>query len=214
MPLPCDRLDHTLQLLVDAVQATEDNIDTSIGAWETLRSTYKEVHKESREQVQSFESWGLAKIGMFLIKRIGEWIHTADFESLCKPKKTELRKIAKAFNTDIWIIYFVLGEGLISESIKGLKRVLRCRRVLQDLTLQTLLTELETAREERRGLRLRNVSNDMTKFTFRDVKCCERALCPMPLSPPSSSAGDRGSVTPGVFSFPAHPQGRSVEHRC
>lgn len=56
MPSPCDRLDHTLQLLADAIQATEDNIDTSIEAWETLRLTYKEVHKGSREEVQSFES--------------------------------------------------------------------------------------------------------------------------------------------------------------
>jgi hypothetical protein len=201
MPSPCDHLDRTLQLLADAVQATEDNIDTSIKAWETLRLTYKEVHQGSREEVQSFESWGLAKIDMFLIKRIGEWIHTAHFESLSKLKKTELRKIAKAFDTDIWIIYFVLGDGLIAESIKGLKRILRCRRVLQDLTLQTLLIELEKTREERRGIRSRNVSNDMTKFTLRDVKRCEHALCPMPLSPPSSSAGDRSSVTPGLSPF-------------
>jgi hypothetical protein len=33
--------------------------------------------------------------GMFLIKRIGEWIHTAHFESLSKLKKTELRKIVE-----------------------------------------------------------------------------------------------------------------------
>jgi hypothetical protein len=201
MPSPCDRLDHTLQLLADAVQAAEDNIDTSIKAWETLRLTYKDVHKGSRENVQSFESWGLANIGTFLIKRIGEWIHTAHFESLSEPKKTELRKIAKAFNTDIWMIYFVLGDGLISESVKGLKGILRCRRVLKDLALETLLSELETAREERRGVRSRNLSNNMTKFTLSDVKCCELALCPVPLSPPCSSAGDRSPVTPGMLSF-------------
>jgi len=200
MASTCDRLNHTLLLLANAVQAAEDNKDTSIEAWESLRLTYKDVHKGSRENVQSFESWGLANIDAFLINRIGEWIHTAHFKSLSEPKKAELRKIAKAFDTDIWMIYFVLGDGLISNSVKGLKGILRCRRVVDELTLESLLNGLEAAREERRGNRSRNVSNDMTKFTLNDVKCCELALCPMPLTPPSSS-GDRDSATPGILSF-------------
>jgi hypothetical protein len=57
MPNPCGRLNHTLQLLVDAVQVADADIETSIKAWETLRLSYKEVHKGSRETVQSFESW-------------------------------------------------------------------------------------------------------------------------------------------------------------
>jgi hypothetical protein len=197
MPTPCDRLDHALQLLADAVQAVEGNVDTPIETWKILQLTYNEVHEENTQRV-SFQSWSLENIDKFLIKRIGEWIYTAHFESLSELKKTELRKIAKAFNTDIWIIYFVLGEGLIAESIKGLKRILRCRRILKDLTLETMLNELETAREERRGVRSRNLSTDMAKFTLSDVKCCERALCPMLLSPPSSIGGDRNSVTLGM----------------
>jgi hypothetical protein len=200
MPNPCDRLNHALQLLADAVQAAEDNIDSSIAIWKTLQLTYKEVHEENTQRA-SFESWGLENIDNFLIERIGEWIHTDHFGSLSKPKKAELRKLAKAFNTSIWMIYFVLGAGLIAESVKGLKRILRFRRVLKDLTLETLLIELETAREHRRGVRSRNLSNDMSKFTLSDVIRCELALCPMPLSPPSSIGGDRNSVTPGVLSL-------------
>jgi hypothetical protein len=192
----CDRLDRALQLLADAVLATQNNIDTSVKIWKALQLTYKDVHQGSTQKV-SFELWGLVNIDTFFIKRIVEWIHISHFKSLSGEKKTELRKIAKAFNTDIWIIYFVLGEGLIGESIKGLKRILRCRRTSEDFTLETLLNGLETAREERRGNRSRNVSNDMTKFTFSDVERC----CPIPTSPPSIG-GDRNSVTPGPFSFP------------
>lgn len=195
---PSGRLDHTLQLLVNAVQVAEVDIDTSIQAWNTMRLTYKEVHQGSREKVQSFESWGLANVDKVLIKRIGEWTHAAHLESLCREKKRELQKIADAFSTDMWMIYFVLGEGLIG-SVKGLKGVLRCRRKLQDLTLETLLNGLETAREERRGNRSRHISNDMTKFTLRDVNHYHLTPCPMPLSPPSSSASGRSSITPGTL---------------
>lgn len=71
---------------------------------------------------------------------------------------------------------------------------------MKDLTLESLLNRLEAAREERRGNRSKNSSNNITKFTLSDVKCCELALCLTPISPPSSS-GDRDSTTPGMLSF-------------
>ena len=46
----CDRLDRALQLLADAVLATQNNIDTSVKTRKALQLTYKDVTKAKAAQ--------------------------------------------------------------------------------------------------------------------------------------------------------------------
>jgi hypothetical protein len=195
-----DRIDEALRLLAEAVQSAEEDIDIAIEAWETLQTTYGEEYTAANNP-QSFTSWGLTSIDASLINRVGEWIHGAQFNSLATEKKAALRNIARAFKTEIWMIYFVLGESLIANTLKSLKLILRIKRLSSSLTLERLLTSLEEERFKRRGVRLRNESNDMTKFTFYDVKNSVPALCPMLLSPPASVDGSvpQNPTTPGIY---------------
>ena len=57
-------------------------------------------------------------------------------------------------------------RGLIAESIKGLdsKTTLRYRCILKDLSLERLFNILETAYKKRKGVRSRNLSNNMAEI--------------------------------------------------
>lgn len=191
------------RLLVDSLQGADANTNTLIDAWNRLQISYMEVREAHGEYSRSFTSWGLTNLDTLLITRIGECIHAADFKSLSPEKSAELRKIAKAFNTDAWMIYFVLGKDLIAQSIKALKLILRLKRTVDDLTLEVLRTGLEKAREERRGIRLRNVSNDMTKFTYNDIARFQHALCPetVPYRPFIVDYACQNSAPLGGFPF-------------
>lgn len=191
------------RLHFDYLRRTDANINTSIEKWTELRASYDAAHEAQEGHSRSFTSWSLASIDARLITRIGEHMHAADFNSLPAEKSAELRKIAKAFDTNAWMVFFVLGTGLITESVKGLKLILRIKRQASYLTLEVVLNGLEKVRKGRRGTRQRNVSNDITKFTYQDVKHFQHTLFsitdPSQLSIPSSDG--RNNTTFGMWSI-------------
>lgn len=164
-PVGLDSLDVALKNFVDTVHY---NIANSIEAWRVLHKTYEKLSNGNGETAVSFTSWCLRKIDHGIIRTVSQMKHRAHFEALSTEAESRLSKIADAFKTCKWMVYFVLGEAMINNSPKAIRRILQVKHYSPD-TLEEMLQKLEAARERRRGDNSRNSSNDLTKFTLSDV---------------------------------------------
>ncbi|KAL5344736.1 hypothetical protein ACLOAV_010428 [Pseudogymnoascus australis] len=161
-PVGLESLDVALKNFIDTIR---DNIANSIEAWSVLHETYEKLNKGHKEP---FTSWCLRKIDHALIQTVSQMKHRAKFEALSTDGAHQLLRIADAFDTDKWMVYFVIGEA-INKSPKAIRRILQVKHDLSHLTFEEMVQELETAREQRRGNNSRNSSNDLTIFTLSDV---------------------------------------------
>ncbi|KFY91914.1 hypothetical protein V500_04396 [Pseudogymnoascus sp. VKM F-4518 (FW-2643)] len=162
-PVGLESLEVALKNFIDTVR---DNIANSIEAWRILHETYEKLNNGNEVP---FTSWCLQKIDKVWIRTVSQMKHSDHFKSLSAEGKRQLSRITKAFETDMWMVYFVLGEVTVNKSSKAIRRILQVKRISSHLTLEKMVQDLETARERRRGDNSRNSSNDLTIFTLSDV---------------------------------------------
>ncbi|KFZ01456.1 hypothetical protein V500_00759 [Pseudogymnoascus sp. VKM F-4518 (FW-2643)] len=180
-PIHVDPLEVALETFLDTLRNGGEN---SIQAWRSLQSSYDKESGPDKEKVEPFTSWCLRMIDVDLIKTVSRLIHAAHFKLLPALKLRELWKLANAFQTSKWIIYFILGESTIESSTKILRHIARFKRTSADLTLAKLATGLEKTRRRRRKNRSRSSSNDLTKFTLSDATSA--FPLPIPENPPAA----------------------------
>jgi hypothetical protein len=94
-------------------------------------ATTKRADKD-KDKTEPFTLWCLRNIDVDTIKTVSGLLYAAHFKSLLALKVNELRKLAEAFQTSKWIIYFVLDEHTIEQSIKFLCHISRFKHTRAD----------------------------------------------------------------------------------